>query len=109
MTHAPEQRTTLRFVRHGATAANLLGLRCGGDLDLELADCGRSQAEEAAQRIAGLCPPVGIIVTSDLKRTRETAQIIARALGKPAIVVEPEFAERSLGEWNLHPIDETQS
>jgi broad specificity phosphatase PhoE len=51
---------------------------------------------------------VRLIVTSDLKRTRETAEIIARALGDVRIVVEPEFAERGLGEWNLRSIDSTQ-
>lgn len=108
MTPVRDQRTTLRFLRHGATVANLLGLRCGGDLDLPLAAAGREQAVEAAQRIAALHPPVRLIVTSDLKRTRETAQIIARVLGEVTIVVEPDFAERSLGEWNLRSIDGTQ-
>jgi probable phosphoglycerate mutase len=104
-----DRGATLRFLRHGATAANLLGLRCGGDLDLPLAEVGRRQAVEAAQRIAALHPPVHLIVTSDLKRTRETAQIVAHALGGAAIVVEPDFAERSLGEWNLRSVDGTQS
>lgn len=109
MNHARDERSVLRFVRHGVTAANLLGLRCGGDLDLGLIDAGREQAAEAAVRIAALQPPVRVIVTSDLKRTRETAQIIAHALGTPAIVVEPDFAERSLGEWNLRSIDGTRA
>ena len=103
-----DQRATLRFLRHGATAANRLGLRCGGDLDLPLAEAGREQAVEAARRIAALDPPVRLIVTSDLKRTRETAEIIARHLGEVTIVVEPDFAERGLGEWNLRSIDDTQ-
>ncbi|MGH2944156.1 MAG: histidine phosphatase family protein, partial [Solirubrobacteraceae bacterium] len=34
--------------------------------------------------------------------------IIARALGEVTIVVEPDFAERDLGEWNLRTIDGTQ-
>jgi len=108
VTDAPGQRSKLRFVRHGATTANLLGLRCGGDLDLELVEAGREQAEEAARRIAALHPPVSLIVTSDLKRTRETAQIISRILGEVAIVLEPDLAERGLGEWNLRSIDRTQ-
>ena len=103
-----DRRATLRFLRHGATVANLLGLRCGGDLDLALADAGRRQAAQAARRIAALQPPVRLIVTSDLKRTRETAEIIARVLGGVKIVVEPDFAERGLGEWNLRSVDGTQ-
>ena len=108
MTHPSEKGATVRFVRHGATAANLLGLRCGGDLDLALTAAGREQAVDAALRIHQPGEPVRLIVTSDLARTRETAEIIARVLGGAAIVVERDFAERSLGEWNLRSIDVTQ-
>ena len=99
----------LRFVRHGATSANTAGLRCGGDLDLPLTGLGRAQAEVAAQLIAELSPPVGLIVTSDLVRTRETAAIVARALPEVPIIIEAEFAERRMGDWNLRPIAETQA
>ncbi|HZN26436.1 MAG TPA: histidine phosphatase family protein [Burkholderiales bacterium] len=104
----PERHPTLRFVRHGATAANVLGLRCGGDLDLELVAAGRKQASEVGRRLAIMDPPVRVIVTSGLRRTLETARIIARALGCNALIVEPDFAERRLGDWNLRSIDSTQ-
>lgn len=99
---------TLRFVRHGATLANLAGLRCGGDLDLPLTDQGRAQAQAVASRIALLEPAVGLVITSDLQRTRETAAIIAASLPGVPVVIEPAFAERRLGTWNLRAIDETQ-
>ncbi len=98
----------LRFLRHGATIANTNGLRCGGDLDLPLTPLGIEQAEQAAIRIACLRPPVGLIVSSDLKRTRETAAIVAAALPGVPIVIEPNFGERRLGEWNLMPIAHSQ-
>jgi len=101
-------RLALRFVRHGATAANLAGLRCGGDLDLPLTDLGRAQAVDCAMRLARLQPPIGLIVTSDLKRTRETAAYISAVLPGVPVIVEPEFAERMLGEWNLKSIAATQ-
>ena len=109
MNQAASSATTVRFVRHGATAANVLGLRCGGDLDLSLVEAGREQAVQAAINLLALERPVRVIVSSDLRRTRETAEIIARVLGGAAIVVEPDFAERSLGEWNLRSIDGTQA
>ena len=99
----------LAFVRHGATEANLAGLRCGGDLDVPLTDFGRRQAAEAALRIRELRLPVGVIVTSALRRTRETAEIISRLLHNVEVVIEPAFAERSLGEWNLRPVAQTQA
>ena len=105
---SPHAVLPLRFVRHGATAPNMAGLRCGGDLDVPLTALGRQQAAAAARQVAELEPPVGLIVTSDLVRTRETAAIIAAVLPGVPIIIEPGFAERSLGEWNLRPIDETQ-
>ena len=104
----PNDSLPVRFLRHGATAANLAGLRCGGDLDLPLTAIGRQQAQHAAQLVNKLQLPIGLIVTSDLSRTRETAQIIAAVLPGVPIVIEPELAERRLGEWNLRPIAETQ-
>lgn len=97
----------LNFMRHGATAPNLQGLRCGGDLDVPLTDLGRRQAVETALRIRELRLPVGVIVTSRLARTRETAQIVSRLLQGVEVVIEPAFAERRLGQWNLLPIAET--
>ena len=106
---SPHAVLPLRFVRHGATAPNMAGLRCGGDLDVPLTAVGRQQAVVAARQVAQLEPPVGLIVTSDLVRTRETAAIIALALPGVPIIIEPGFAERSLGEWNLRPVDQTQA
>lgn len=103
-----DTRLPLRFVRHGATAPNLAGLRCGGDLDVPLTAVGRRQAATAAEHIARLDPPVKLIVTSDLKRNRETADIIARRLPGVTLLVQPAFSERRLGAWNLKPIAQTQ-
>lgn len=99
---------SLRYVRHGATAPNLARLRCGGDLDLPLHEQGRAQSVEIAAQLAHIEPAIGLIITSQLRRTRETAQIIAAALPGVPIEVVPGFAERRLGAWNLRSIDETQ-
>lgn len=103
-----DKHLPLRFLRHGATAANLAGLRCGGDLDIPLTSIGRQQAQRAAEAVQRLAVPVGLIITSDLKRTRETAEIIADVLQDVEILVQPELGERRLGEWNLRSIAETQ-
>ena len=105
--------TVLHFVRHGATAANLVGLRCGGDLDLPLTDVGRQQAQKVGRALLASRRPVSHIVTSDLQRTRETATLIAGVIGSahtlPALVVEPAFCERRLGDWNLTPAADTEA
>ncbi len=100
--------SSLILVRHGATRPNLAGLRCGGDLDVALTDLGRRQATRAALRLQAAKVPIGVLVTSDLRRTRETAAIMRQVLGPIEIVIEPAFSERRLGGWNLRPAAETE-
>lgn len=107
MTHFDSLHRLL-FVRHGATEPNLRGLRCGGDLDVALTDVGRLQAAEAAQRVLALGIPVGVIVTSQLQRARESAEIISRLFQGVEVVIEPAFAERHLGAWNMRSIADTE-
>jgi 2,3-bisphosphoglycerate-dependent phosphoglycerate mutase len=99
----------LLFMRHGATALNAAGLRCGGDIDLPMTESGHRQSQLAAQRLAEMRPRVGVILVSALQRTRQTADIVARALHGIEIVTLPAFNERRLGEWNRRPIAETQA
>ena len=98
----------IHFVRHGATAPNQAGLRCGGDYDPPLVELGRRQVEGLAWQLATLALPVGLIVTSNLQRTRESAAMLAATLGGLPVLVQPGWAERRLGEWNLRSIAETQ-
>lgn len=101
---------TLLFARHGATSVNLAGQRCGGDIDPPLAEAGRVQALELARTVARLDAPPDVVVTSDLLRTLETARIVCQALGTPRgpaeLIVLPSLRERSLGFWNLEPIED---
>ena len=99
----------LLFARHGATAPNLAGLRCGGDLDPPLAEAGRRQAVELGRALAALPEPPDLIVTSDLLRTRETAAIVRAAIGPLELRVLAGLRERSLGRWNLQPIADTEA
>lgn len=99
---------TLRYMRHGVTEPNLAHVRCGGDLDVPLIEQGREQVAQAARELRRMDPPIGIIISSDLRRTRETARIIAAALDDVEIHIVPAFAERQLGAWNLLSIEETQ-
>ena len=99
----------LIFVRHGATPPNLAGLRCGGDLDVALTELGRQQAGDSARRIAAEGLQVGLIVSSGLLRTDESARLIAEVLGGVRVVTVPGLIERRLGEWNLRPLAETES
>jgi 2,3-bisphosphoglycerate-dependent phosphoglycerate mutase len=105
----PALPSSLLFMRHGATALNAAGLRCGGDVDLPLAEIGVRQSVLAAQQLAALRPCIGVIVVSALQRTCQTAEIVGQALRGIEIVIEPAFNERRLGAWNRRPIAETQA
>ncbi len=65
-------------------------------MDEPLNHNGREQARLAASFIQGLKPEV--IVSSDLQRARETAQIVASYLDSVEIKVEPGIRERGCGK-----------
>ncbi|GAA3511090.1 histidine phosphatase family protein [Aeromicrobium panaciterrae] len=65
--------------RHGRTEWNVAG-RVQGQSDVPLDDVGRQQAREAAARLAALKPHR--IVSSDLMRAAETAQILGGLTGQ---------------------------
>ena len=91
--------TTLLFVRHGATAANvsrpytLQGLRP----DSELIDAGLRQAEAVAVALASV--PLSRVYTSPLRRARATADAIASRHGLTPEVVE-QLVEIDIGLWS---------
>lgn len=92
--------TLLTLVRHGETDWNR-DRRIQGSTDVPLNDTGRAQAREAgvllrAQLDAPTVAP--IVVSSDLSRARETAEIIAAELDLPAPRTYPALRERAYGE-----------
>ncbi len=95
-------------MRHGATEHNLRGLRCGGDLDIELEDVGRHQVRQAAVRVRAMQLRIGLIVAGALARARETAAIMSEDLDGIPIVIEPLLNERRLGAWNQQSIEATE-
>merc|ERR1719491_909240 len=70
--------TRLILVRHGETAWNV-EKRLQGQIDVALNDVGRIQARQLAEAIrqSGLAQEVDAIVSSDLSRARETADVLA--------------------------------
>lgn len=85
----------LLLMRHGQTTYNATG-RMQGHLDTELSGVGYSQARAAADLLEG--KGITAIVSSDLIRARETAEIIARGLGLE-VTVDKRLRETHLGEW----------
>jgi broad specificity phosphatase PhoE len=83
------------LARHGETDANAEG-RVQGSIDEPLNERGREQARELAREVA----PLGLkaLYTSQLRRARETAEIVGAELGLEPRVDE-RFAESHRGEW----------
>ncbi|HHB89841.1 MAG TPA: histidine phosphatase family protein [Anaerolineae bacterium] len=90
--------TTLYLIRHGETDANVAG-EWQGSTDSPLNARGVVQAQALAQRLAVEQFPIAIIYTSPLQRARQTADIIAQALGNIPIIPDPNLAEFHLGKW----------
>jgi probable phosphoglycerate mutase len=91
--------TALTLIRHGETDWNR-ARRIQGSTDIPLNDVGRAQARAAAAALrTGRDPAAPLtIVSSDLSRARETAEIIATELGAAAPRLYPGLRERSYGE-----------
>ncbi|GGL85211.1 histidine phosphatase family protein [Nakamurella endophytica] len=95
--------STLYLVRHGESTWNVAG-RVQGQADAaRLTARGREQVRAAAARLAG----VGArrLVTSDLARARETADIVGAATGLDPWPT-PLLREMDLGRWQGLPSDE---
>lgn len=92
--------TSFYFLRHGQSEGNRLKI-IAGSMDVGLTDLGRAQAREAIE----LLRPLGItqVSSSNLRRARETAAIIARGLALPHVVI-PDLAERNWGELEGRPV-----
>jgi broad specificity phosphatase PhoE len=87
------------LIRHGETDWNRDG-RIQGVSDIPLNDTGRAQARAAGEALSRLLPrdrPI-VLISSDLSRARETAEIIAAELGVDGPLVYPELRERAYGE-----------
>jgi broad specificity phosphatase PhoE len=88
--------TVLYLVRHGETDWNAAG-RWQGQTDVPLNERGRAQARELAGRLRGA--GIASIASSDLLRARETAEIVAGALGLALDLVDPALRERRFGRF----------
>ncbi|MBM9467355.1 histidine phosphatase family protein [Nakamurella leprariae] len=85
----------LIVLRHGETDWNR-ARRMQGHRDVPLNELGRRQAAEAAPSVAALQPE--LIVSSDLSRARETAEVVAARCRLP-LATDARLRETSLGDW----------
>lgn len=87
--------TTITFVRHGETNHNL-EQRAQGHSQNPLNETGRKQAAKVAERLAK--ESWDVFISSDLRRARETADIIAEAIQKPVDFYDERLREMDRGK-----------
>jgi probable phosphoglycerate mutase len=99
--------TTVVFLRHGLTVhtADRKFSGPGGD-DPGLTDEGWEQARRAAVALAA-DGGYTALVSSPLRRTRETAAAVADELGL-AVEIDEGFREAAFGEWDGYTVDEVR-
>jgi probable phosphomutase (TIGR03848 family) len=90
--------TTVLFIRHGRTQANVDGVLAGWTPGVVLDDKGKEQATALGLRLAGLT--LAAVVTSPLERTVETADVMLASAGLEAPRrVDERVGECRYGDW----------
>jgi probable phosphoglycerate mutase len=102
---APVVTTVTHLLRHGQTE-HTPERRFSGRNDLPLSRAGRAEAEAAAHRARDL--GVEVVLASPLRRTRETAEIVAGALGLP-VTLDDDLVELDFGDLEGLTFDEARS
>ncbi|HEX4063855.1 MAG TPA: histidine phosphatase family protein [Streptosporangiaceae bacterium] len=93
---AGQKPTTTLLLRHGETPLSI-DKRFAGTSDVPLTETGLRQAKAAASWLAAR-GGVELIVTSPLRRTRQTAAEVAAVTGAP-VRVEDRLRESDFGKW----------
>jgi ribonuclease H / adenosylcobalamin/alpha-ribazole phosphatase len=92
---AQGEPTVTALLRHGQTPMSVQK-RYAGRTDAPLTEVGAQQAAAAAKRLASA--GLGVIVTSPLLRTVQTAQAVAAVTGA-TLVTDDGFRETDFGAW----------
>jgi probable phosphomutase (TIGR03848 family) len=90
--------TTLLLVRHGRTTANDAGVLAGWTEDVSLDDVGRTQVAGLATRLDPV--PVAALVSSPLRRCRETTDLLLAGRAGTARHEDERLGEVRYGDWS---------
>ena len=95
----------LLLVRHGQSTWNAARRLQGQVMDVPLTAAGRQQAQQAAREVARQVPAGTPVLTSDLLRALQTAELVAQPLGVVPVLT-PLLREQALGSLEGKGIDE---
>jgi probable phosphoglycerate mutase len=101
--------TNLYLIRHGQAFCNVEPIVAGMEADTGLSPLGIQQAEHLRERLATTHEiKADVLIASTLPRARQTAEIIAPALGLP-ITWDEEFHEMRPGEADGLTLDQAHA
>lgn len=92
-----ESSRRIYLLRHGETDWNAQGRIQGGGFDIPLNENGRAQARAVGSALDDI--PLTVIASSDLRRARETADIVWKQHNSCNRVIDSGFREMSFGEF----------
>ena len=94
--------TRLILIRHGETDHTTEKRFSGGlaSANPGLNDAGREQVRATAEWLAPVADEIDVIISSPVRRTLETAEILAEVFGGRTVEVEDGFAEMEFGAWD---------
>ncbi|MBP5614955.1 MAG: histidine phosphatase family protein [Alphaproteobacteria bacterium] len=98
--------TTLYLIRHGQTVANVEH-KISGQIETDLTPFGRDQILQTAQNLKSIGVSLDLILCSPLKRTKDSAQIIAEQIPAP-IVYDDGLKEFSNGIYEGTKIEDLE-
>lgn len=98
--------TTL-LLRHGDTPLSP-EKRFSGVSEVGLSEEGVAQARAAARRLAGR-GGISAVLSSPLRRARQTAEIVADELGRRPVVVDDDLRETDFGAWEGLTLEEARA
>ena len=93
------------LIRHGESVANTQGIYQGQTYDTDLSALGEKQVNALGVFLAQ--KPIDRIIASPLKRTRDTAEAIAKWHDGLTVEIDPDIIETNHGAWegkNVHVI-----
>lgn len=93
------------LIRHGESVANTQGIYQGQTYDTDLSALGEKQVNALGVFLAR--KPIDRIIASPLKRTRDTAEAIAKWHDGLTVEIDPDIIETNHGAWegkNVHVI-----
>lgn len=96
---------TFYLTRHGQTDSNLSGILQGQSLDAPLNDMGMKQAKSIGEYLKTQDHLIDRIISSDLIRSYQTAQIIGEILGV-GVETDIRLREMNYGSWEGNFLDE---